>query len=124
MTVIGVNAGLVDGSQTTNIGLSVVDASFDDDFNGVNDQTVSATTTDDDTAGFTVTASGGSTTVAETGSTDTFTVVLDAQPASDVVISVTSADTGEATVTSSLIFTSANWDTAQIPLRIGIRPKP
>ena len=37
MTVIGVNAGLVNGSQTTNITLSVVDASFDDDFNGVND---------------------------------------------------------------------------------------
>ena len=64
-TVIGVNAGLVNGSQATNIGLSVVDASFDDDFNGVNDQTVSATITDSDTAGFTVVESGGSSTVKE-----------------------------------------------------------
>ena len=32
------------------------------------------------------------------GPADTFTVVLDAQPASDVVISVSSGDTGEATV--------------------------
>ena len=87
-------------------------------------QTVSTTTTDGNTAGFTVAESSGSTGVAEMGSADTFTVVLDVQPASDVVISVTSADTGEATVMSSLIFTSANWDTAQIPLRIGIRPKP
>ena len=75
---------------------------------------MSATTTDDDTAGFTVTASGGSTTVAETGSTDTFTVVLDVQPASDVVISVSSGDTGEVTVSpATLTFTSTNWDTAQ-----------
>ena len=96
----------------------------DDDFNVLAGQTVSTTTTDGDTAGFAVAESSGSTGVAEMGSADTFTVVLDVQPASDVVISVTSADTGEATVTSSLIFTSANWDTAQIPLRIGIRPKP
>ena len=54
------------------------------------------------------------------GSADTFTVVLDVQPASDVVISVTSADTGEATVMSSLIFTSANWDTAQTSTVIGV----
>ena len=47
-------------------------------------------------------------------------MVLAAQPASDVVISVTSADTGEATVTSSLIFTSANWDTAQTLTVIGV----
>ena len=33
---------------------------------------------------------------------------------SDVVLSITSSDTGEATVTSSLTFTSANWDTAQV----------
>ncbi|MFL3016304.1 MAG: hypothetical protein ACJZ2F_02050 [Acidimicrobiales bacterium] len=43
---------------------------------------MSATTTDDDVAGFTVVESGGSTTVAETGTTDTFTVVLNAQPTS------------------------------------------
>ncbi|MFL3016323.1 MAG: hypothetical protein ACJZ2F_02145 [Acidimicrobiales bacterium] len=43
----------------------------------------------------------------EAGTTDTFTVVLNAQPASDVVLTVTSRDTGEATVTSPLTFTSA-----------------
>ena len=44
----------------------------------------------------------------EAGDTDTFTVVLDAQPDSDVVLSITSSDTGEANVTS-YTFTSANW---------------
>ena len=39
--------------------------------------------------------------------------MLDAQPASDVVITVVSSDTGEATVNSPLTFTPANWDTPQ-----------
>ena len=120
VTVTGVNGDLVNGTQTTTITLTINDVSSDNDFDGVADLTVSATTTDDDTAGFTVTASGGSTTVAETGSTDTFTVVLDAEPTSDVVIDITSGDTGEATVTSSLTFTSANWDTAQTVTVTGV----
>jgi len=73
-----------------------------------------AATADNDSAGFTVTQSSGSTQVNESGTTDTFTVVLTAEPASNVVISVTSGDTGEATVsTSSLTFTTSNWDSAQ-----------
>ena len=71
------------------------------------------TTTDDDVAGFTIVESDGSTSVDESGTTDTTTIVLDAQPTSDVVITITSGDTGEATVTSTLTFTSANWDTPQ-----------
>ena len=79
------------------------------------------TTTDDDVAGFSVAESSSSTEIAETGSTDTFTVVLDAQPATDVVIDVTSGDTGEATVSpSTLTFTSANWDIAQTVTVTGV----
>ena len=44
--------------------------------------TVSATTVDDDTAGFTIVESGGTTSVNESGTTDTFTAVLTAQPVS------------------------------------------
>lgn len=51
--------------------------------------------------GFTVTESGGSTSVSESGGTDTFDVVLDSQPATDVVIDISSGDTGEATVSTS-----------------------
>ena len=78
------------------------------------------TTTDDDVAGFTVVELGGSTEVDESGTTDTFTVVLDAQPTSDVVIVLTSSDTGEATVNSPLTFTAANWDTAQTVTVTGV----
>ena len=86
----------------------------------VADQTVTATTTDNDVAGFTVAQTGGSTSVAETGTTDTFTVVLTAQPASNVVLTVTSSDTGEATVNSPLTFTSGNWNTAQTVTVTGV----
>ena len=73
----------------------------------VADQTVSVTTTDDDVAGFTIAETEGSTGVDESGSTDIFTVVLNAEPSSNVVLDITSSDTGEATVTSSLTFTAA-----------------
>ena len=70
-------------------------------------------TTDDDAAGFTIVELDGATEVDESGTTDTFTVVLDAQPTSDVVLTVTSGDTSEGTVNSPLTFTPANWDTPQ-----------
>ena len=50
ITVTGVDDDLVDGTQTSTVTLSVVDASSDNDFDGVADQTVSVSTTDDDTA--------------------------------------------------------------------------
>ena len=52
----------------------MVDASSDNDFDGVVDQTVSVTTTDDDTVDFTIVETGGSSTVTEGGSTDLITV--------------------------------------------------
>ena len=72
--------------------------------------------------GFSVSKSAVS--VSESGSTETFTVVLDSQPASDVVIGVVSGDSGEATVSpsgvSALTFTSLNWSTAQTVTVTGV----
>ena len=113
VTVTGADDNIIDGSVTSNITVSINDGSSDDAFDSVADQTVSVTTADDDVAGFTVTETEGSTGVDESGSTDLFAVVLNAQPNSDVVFAISSSDTGEATVTSSLTFTSANWDTPQ-----------
>ena len=79
-----------------------------------------STTTDNETAGFTIAETGGNTTVTEAGSTDTFTVVLNAQPDSNVVLTITSADTGESTVTSSLTFTNGNWNTPQTVTVTGV----
>ncbi len=121
VTVTGVDDDIVDGTQTFDITMSVNDAGSDDDFDGVADQTVSVDNTDDDVAGFTVTESAGSTNTDESGTTDDFTVVLEAQPTSNVVIDVTSGDTSEGTVDqSSLTFTSANWDTPQTVTVTGV----
>ena len=120
VTITGVDDNLVDGSISSTVTVTVDDANSDNDFDAVADQTVTATTTDDDTAGFTVVESGGSTAVAESGTTDTFTIVLDAQPTTDVVISMSSSDTGEATVTSTVTFTNANWDTPQTVTVTGV----
>ena len=120
VTVTGVDDDLIDGTQASIITISIIDAISDNSFDAVADQTVSVDTTDDDVAGFTVDQLDGSTEVDEAGSTDTFTVVLDAQPTSDVVLTVTSSDTGEATVNSPLTFTAANWDTAQTVTVTGV----
>ena len=123
VTVTGVDDNLIDGNQNTTITLSIDDTNSDDNFDPLANQTVSATTTDDDVAGFTIVESGGSTmtSVAESGTTDTFTVVLDAEPDSNVVILVSSGDTGEATVNvSSLTFIPASWNTAQTVTVTGV----
>jgi hypothetical protein len=91
----------------------VDDGNSDNNFDPVADQTVTATTTDNETAGFTIVESGGNTTVTEAGSTDTFTVVLNAKPDTDVVLSVTSSDIGEAIAATTLTFTTNNWNTPQ-----------
>ncbi len=73
---------------------------------------ISGSTTPVATPGFTL--SKTTATVAENGGTDSFTVVLDAEPATDVVLDISSSATGEATVSpASLTFTSGNWDSAQ-----------
>ncbi len=90
---------------------SVVDAESADEFDAAPDAVRRVTVTDDETAG--VKVSETTLTVAEGGS-GAYTVVLDAQPASDVVISVTRSGSADVTVSpATLTFTRANWSTAQ-----------
>ena len=65
MTVTGADDNIIDGTITTTMTISVVDVLSDNNFDEVNDQTVSVTTTDNDVAGFTIVESGGSTSVNE-----------------------------------------------------------
>ncbi|SNT23742.1 gliding motility-associated C-terminal domain-containing protein, partial [Ekhidna lutea] len=112
VTVTGVDDDIIDGDITYNMTLSVDDANSDDDFDQLADQTVSVTNTDDDVAGYTL--SKTTSTITE-GNNDTFTIVLDAEPSSNVVIDLSSDDTGAATVSpSSLTFTSGNWNSTQL----------
>ena len=71
------------------------------------------------TPGISISSVSGNTN--ETGTTATFTAVLNAAPTSDVVVNVTSGDTGEVTVSpSALTFTNANWDQTQTITATGV----
>ncbi|MDP7353377.1 MAG: hypothetical protein QF739_11405, partial [Acidimicrobiales bacterium] len=112
LTFTGVDDDVDDGNVVVDVTISVVDASSDNAYDTVGDKTLAITNTDDDTAGFTLSTTSVS--VAETGTTDTFTVVLDSQPEGNVVIIAhlaDPADQDEAQVGSPLTFTSSNWDT-------------
>ena len=89
---------------------AVVDASSDDLYDGLHIARVRVSVTDDDAG---VSVSETALTVDEGGSA-TYTVVLDAQPASDVVIGVTASGNTDVTVSpATLTFTPSNWSTAQ-----------
>jgi hypothetical protein len=111
VTITAVDDPTVDGTVASTVTLAVVDVDSDDAWDALGDQSVALTTLDDETAGFSVTITGNDTTVAESGTTDVFDVVLDHQPLSDVIVTVTSSDAGEATVDPSVLtFTSADWN--------------
>ena len=79
---------------------------------------------DDARGGGRLVESDGTTSVTEAagaGNTDDFTVVLDAQPLTDVVLTVVSGDLTEATVDqATLTFTNADWDSPQTVTVTGV----
>jgi hypothetical protein len=89
----------------------------------ITDGTAAGTILTDDiaaTPGITVTPTSGLTTK-ESGSSASFSVILDSQPDDDVIIDVASLDTGEGTTDASqLTFTAANWNTAQTVTVTGV----
>src|SRR6185295_17650041 len=119
VTLTGVDDFVDDGD----IGYTIVTgaaSSADSNYSGLNPADVSATNSDDDTAGFTVTPTSGLTTT-EAGGTATFTVKLNSQPTANVTIGLSSSNTAEGTVSpASLTFTSANWNTAQTVTLTGV----
>ena len=120
---VTVNAGEDDDAvnDAASIAHAVVDGSSADEYDPVANVDLAVAVTDDDTAGITVTAASPFT-VGEGGSA-TYTVELDSEPSSDVVISLTVSGSSEVTVAdtdgetagvqNTLTFTSANWDTPQ-----------
>ena len=120
VTVTGVDDDLIDGTISSTITISINDAASDNNFDAVADQTVSVSTTDDDVAGFTVSETEGLQVLPRLVEPTPSPLCLMLNQISDVVLSIISSDTGEATVTSSLTFTSANWDTAQVVTVTGV----
>lgn len=82
---------------------------------------VTLTNLDNEVPGFTIVPTGGTTIVSETGTTDTFTIVLDAEPLSDVIFNISSGDVGEGTTLPiSITFNPVNWNTPQVITLTGV----
>ena len=120
VTVTGANDYVLDGDTLYEISVSINPDNSDDDFDAISSEIVEGTNLDDDVAGFIIVETDGSTVVNENGSTDTFTVVLTAEPYEDVVLTFASSDTEEATVSESIIFTPENWNIPQEVTLIGV----
>ena len=103
---------LVDGTQTVSITASV-NSSSDPAFTGLASQTVSVDNEDNDIPGFTLSSIVGNLTEAAT-QTASLTIVLNARPISDVILSITTSPTDEISLsTTSVTFTNANWNATQ-----------
>lgn len=114
VTVTGLDDTVVDMNQTSFVTVSVIQPQSNDFFDALPSQNVAVITIDDDVAAFSVLETSGTTVVGEDGLTDSIAVALNAQPASDVVLDITSPDLTEYTVgTAQVTFTPANWNVPQ-----------
>ncbi|MFO0014455.1 MAG: S8 family serine peptidase [Planctomycetota bacterium] len=119
VTVTGVNDAIADGNIAYSVLLGPT-VSTDTNYNNVDPNDINLTNQDNDVAGVIVSAPSGTTTT-EAGGSVTFNVRLNSQPIANVAIPVSSSDTTEGSVsTSSLVFTPANWNTAQTVTVTGV----
>lgn len=119
ITVSGVDDAVQDGEQTFTVSAAET-TSADPLYDGLDPADVSVRNADDDTAGVTVTPTGGLVTT-ENGGSATFTVTLTSQPTADVTVALSSSDTTEGTVApASLLFTPLNWSVAQTVTVTGV----
>lgn len=119
VTVTGVDDADVDGNVAYTIETGAA-TSADSGYDGFDADDVEVTNTDDESAGVTVDPIEGLITT-EAGGTAELTVVLNSAPTDDVVIPVSSSDTGEGTVApDTLTFTTENWDAPQTVTITGV----
>lgn len=112
VTVHGAQDTLDDGSVAYSVVLGTLN-SADLNYDELDPDDVHVLNVDDDVYGIAVTPGTGLVTT-EAGTADTFQVVLQTQPTANVTIAVSSTSTNELTLsTTQLVFTPANWDTAQ-----------
>ncbi|HLO87914.1 MAG TPA: DUF4114 domain-containing protein [Nostocaceae cyanobacterium] len=110
VTVRAVDDTLAEGNHSGTIQHSV--SSTDGRYNGITVRSVNVNITDNDIPGVTIIESGGSTSVAEGGLTDTYSLILNSPPTANVVINLNSG-TQLTTNTNQLVFTPQNWNVAQ-----------
>lgn len=106
--IVGQDDAIADGAQSYTLVFQPA-TSTDPAYSGRQIAPVPLVNVDDETAGFTVTPSSGTT--SEAGTQFTFSVVLNTPPLASVTVNLQSSDTTEGTVSpTSLTFTTANWN--------------
>ena len=113
ITVSGVNNNTIPDVSTT-ISLAVNDALSYDGYDGAT-ATVNVNVTNDDIAGFIVTPL--TMTIDEGGPAGQFTVVLTAQPVSDVVFDLVNTDPVYTTHVTQITFTTSDWN---VPVPVSV----
>jgi len=109
VTVTGADDDIIDGEQSYTVSLLVTNG--DGIFDGVS-ESLAGLNADNDAAG--IELSQTSITTSEDGTDASFGVRLTAEPASNVVLSISGLDATEGSIsTTSLTFTPANWDIYQ-----------
>lgn len=113
VTVSAVNDFIAEGNHNGSI--SHTSTSTDSNFNAMPIPSVNVPITDNDLSGVSIVESGGTTNVTEGGATDSYTVVLNSEPTSDVTIAVNASGQlrVDGNTSLNLTFTPANWNTAQ-----------
>jgi predicted SpoU family rRNA methylase len=112
ITVSGIDDDVADGNVDYQV-ITGAAVSSDPEYSGVDANDVFITNFDDDSVGVSVHPTTGQTT--EGGGTDTFELVLDSQPTSNVTVNLSSSNTAEGTVSpASVTFTPTTWNTSQI----------
>ncbi|MEM6980185.1 MAG: SdrD B-like domain-containing protein, partial [Planctomycetota bacterium] len=121
VTIRGVADQVVDGDVLSGVTVAIDDLASDDGYDDVADETLSVTTTDSTVPAFTISADPNLT-VSEDGLlTETVSVLLDAQPLSDVQVDITPLDSTEVSVSAPpLTFTAMNWGQPQVVTLAGV----
>ncbi len=110
LTVAAVDDTVAEGNHTGAVSHSVTQG--DDIYLALTLSDLSFSITDNDTAGVSITESGGAVNVTEGTVTDTYDIVLTSAPTADVVITI-NPDSQSTTDLPSVTFTTLNWDTPQ-----------
>lgn len=110
ITVTAVDDFVAEGAHTATITHSATSA--DSAYNGLAVNSVVASVTDNETAGISITESGGSTDIVEGGATDSYDVVLTSAPSDTVSVNITT-DSETTTDKTTLTFLTSNWSSVQ-----------
>ena len=110
VNVAGVDDLVADGVMAYII--TATATSPDGKYHGIDVPPVAVTNLDNDAAGINVSATGGLVTT-EAGGNATFSVRLDTQPTSNVVVPLRTSSAEGTVMPASLLFTPSNWNAAQ-----------